>query len=143
MKEPSRAREFIKRCWSDEMRKTIEEIASEDGRYSAEALKFVYEGLGATIRKTKEADDEDQPRHITGAEFSRGLARLAIERWGRLSRMVLNQWGVRTTRDLGEIVYLMINQKWMTAQETDTIEDFDNVYNFEDVFEKQFKFNLQ
>jgi uncharacterized repeat protein (TIGR04138 family) len=125
------------------MKQTIEEIASEDGRYSAEALKFVYEGLGATIRKIKEADDEDQPRHITGAEFSRGLARLAIERWGRLSRMVLNQWGVRTTRDLGEIVYLMINQKWMTAQETDTIEDFDDVYNFEDVFEKQFKFELQ
>jgi uncharacterized repeat protein (TIGR04138 family) len=125
------------------MTKTIEEIATEDGRYDAEALRFVYEGLGATIRKIKEAADEDQPHHITGAEFSRGLAKLAIERWGRLSRMVLNHWGVNTTRDLGEIVYLMIRHKWMTAQETDIIEDFDNVYNFEDVFEKQFKFNLQ
>ena len=125
------------------MRKSIEEIAAKDGRYSPQAIRFVYEGLGATIQKIKEAADEDQPRHITGSEFSRGLAELALERWGRLSRMVLNQWGVRTTRDLGEIVYLMIDHKWMTAQETDTIEDFDNVYNFEDVFEKQFKFNLQ
>ncbi|RKY11486.1 MAG: hypothetical protein DRP65_04110 [Planctomycetota bacterium] len=125
------------------MRKTIEDIAAEDGRYNAEALKFVYEGLGATIRKIKEAADEDQPRHISGAELSKGLAELAIERWGRLSRMVLNRWGVSTTRDLGEIVYLMINHKWMTAQETDTIEDFDNVFDFEEVFEKQFKFNLQ
>ena len=68
---------------------------------------------------------------------------MAIERWGRLSRLVLNRWGVRTTRDLGEIVYLMIRHKWMTAQETDNVEDFDNVYDFEDVFEKQFKFKLQ
>ena len=125
------------------MRKTIEEIAADDGRYTPEALKFVYEGLGATIRKVKEAQDEDQPRHISPDEFSKGLARLAIDRWGRLSLMVLNCWGVNTTRDLGEIVYLMINHKWMTAQETDTIEDFNEVYNFEQVFEKQFKFDLQ
>ena len=125
------------------MRKTIEEIATEDGRYNAEALKFVYEGLGATIQKIKEAQDEDQPRHINPDEFSRGLAQLAIERWGRLSRMVLNRWGVNTTRDLGEIVYLMIDHKWMTAQETDKIEDFDDVFDFEKVFEKQFKFELQ
>ena len=125
------------------MKKTIEEIAAEDGRYNTQALKFVYEGLGATIRKIKEATDQDQPRHISPDEFSRGLALLAIERWGRLSRMVLNRWGVNTTRDLGEIVYLMIDHKWMTAQETDRIEDFDNVYNFEQVFEKQFKFELQ
>ena len=125
------------------MKKTSEEIATEDGRDNAEALKFVYEGLGATIRKIKEADDQDQPRHISPDEFSKGLARLAIERWGRLSRMVLNRWGVNTTRDLGEIVFLMIDHKWMTAQETDRIEDFDNVYNFEQVFEKQFKFDLQ
>jgi len=124
------------------MKKTIEEIATEDGRYNADALKFVYEGLGATIQKTKEDRDEDQPHHITGAEFSRGLAKLAIERWGRLSRMVLNYWGVNTTRDLGEIVYLMIRHQWMTAQETDTIEDFDDVFDFQQIFEKQFHFNL-
>ena len=125
------------------MRKTIEEIAGQDGRYNAEGLKFVYEGVGASIQENKEAQDEDPPHHITGAEFSRGLAQLAIERWGRLGGMVLNHWGIRTTRDLGEIVYLMIQHQWMTAQDSDTIEDFDNVYDFEEVFEKQFKFKLQ
>jgi len=120
------------------MKQTIEEIAGEDGRYAVGALRFVYEGLGATIRQIREDQGQDQPHHIKGAELSKGLAQLAIERWGRLSRMVL-----RTTRDLGEIVYLMIHHKWMTAQETDNIEDFDDVYDFEDIFEKQFKFHLQ
>ena len=123
------------------MSKTLEEIAAEDGRYDAEALRFVYEGLGATIQKIKEAADQDQPHHITGDELASGLAKLAIEKWGRLSRMVLNHWGVRTTRDLGEIVYLMIRHQWMTAQETDRIEDFDDVYDFQQVFEKQFNLN--
>ena len=82
------------------------------------------------------------PRHITGAELAEGLADLAKQRWGRLARMVLNQWKVKTTRDFGEIVYLMIAHGWMTSQETDQIEDFDNVYDFEEVFEKQFEFEV-
>ena len=90
-------------------KKSIEEIAKEDGRYSAEALKFVFEGLGATIRHIAQSEGEhSDPRHITGKEFSEGLGQLSLERWGRLGRMVLNRWGINTTRDFGEIVFLMI-----------------------------------
>lgn len=125
------------------MKKTIEEIAIEDGRYHAKALKFVFEGLAATIDKLRQQEDpEAMPRHITGDELAWGLAAEAQKQWGRLAAMVLSQWGVRTTRDFGEIVYLMIDSGWMTSQETDTIEDFDNVYDFNDVFEKQYSFEM-
>jgi len=120
------------------MKKSLESIASEDGRYDAMALKFVYEGLGVTIEKIRR--NQLEKRHISGGELSKGLGDLAMERWGRLSRLVLNRWGVHTTRDLGEIVYLMIANNWMTAQQDDKIDDFDNVYDFERVFEKDFKF---
>ena len=72
-----------------------------------------------------------------------GIADLALERWGRLARLVLNQWGVKTTRDIGDIVYLMIENQWMTAQESDTIEDFDDVFDFEQVFEKNFDLEIR
>lgn len=125
------------------MKKTIEEIAAEDGRYSARALKFVFEGLAATIDKLRRQEDpEAMPRHITGEELAWGLAEVAQKRWGRLAGMVLGQWGVRTTRDFGEIVYLMIDSGWMTSQETDEIEDFDHVFDFNDVFEKRYAFEM-
>ena len=127
------------------MKKTIEEIARQDGRYNIKALKFVFDGLGLTIQRIHElhdTDESDQPHHITGDELANGLAGIAIERWGRLARVVLNYWGLYTTRDLGEIVYLMIDNGWMTAQESDNIEDFDNVFDFETVFEKNFDFDL-
>lgn len=123
------------------MKKSLEAIASEDGRYNAMALKFVYEGLGLTIERIR--SDQLEKRHISGGELSKGLADLAMERWGRLARLVLNRWGVHTTRDLGEIVYLMIANNWMTAQQGDTIDDFDNIYDFERVFEKDFKFETK
>ncbi|MCE5185691.1 MAG: hypothetical protein LLF76_06150 [Planctomycetaceae bacterium] len=126
------------------MKKTIEEIAREDGRYDARALKFVFEGLAETIEELrKQEDPEAMPRHISGQELSFGLADAAQKRWGRLARMVLGYWGVKATRDFGEIVYLMIDYGWMTSQDTDTIDDFNNVFDFKDVFETKYSIELR
>ncbi len=126
------------------MKKTIEEIAKEDGRYDVRGLKFVFEGLAATIDKFRQQEGlESMPRHITGQELSWGLAEVAQKKWGRLAAMVLEHWGICSTRDFGEIVYLMIDYGWMTSQETDTIEDFKNVFDFSDVFEKQYTIEIR
>ena len=116
-------------------KKSLERIAREDGRFAPAAIRFVYEGLGFTAKKVA-----DEPRHVTGQTLCEGLGKLAVEKWGRLALLVLDTWGVRSTRDLGEIVYLMIRHKWMSAQPTDSIEDFDGVFDFQTVFKEQFKF---
>ena len=118
------------------MKKKIEEIAREDGRFSPQALRFVHEGLGFTAKKVIA-----EPGHVNGQTLCEGLRRLAIKKWGRLAMLVLNTWGVKSTRNIGEIVYLMIQHKWMSAQPTDSIDDFDNVYDFKTVFKDQFEFS--
>ena len=117
------------------MKKNLEEIAREDGRYHPQAVKFVYEGLGYTAKKLS-----TEPGHITGRSLCDGLRKLAIEKWGRLAMLVLNSCGVKTTRDFGEIVYLMIKNKWMSAQPSDSIDDFNDVYDFKTVFKDEFEF---
>ena len=117
-------------------KKSLEQIAGEDGRYAPGALQLVYEGLGYTIRNLA-----SEPGHVSGQILCEGLRRLAIEKWGRMATLVLNTWGLKTTRDFGEIVYLMIENKWMSAQPTDAIEDFNDVYDFEAVFRDEFTFN--
>ncbi|MBW8035760.1 MAG: hypothetical protein FVQ79_09065 [Planctomycetes bacterium] len=122
------------------MKKNIEEIALEDGRFDVKAFRFVFEGLGRTVDKLKGESVEGEGRHITGAELAEGLGGLASERWGRLAMMVLGLWGVSTTRDFGDIVYLMISHEWMSSTEGDTVEDFDDVFDFEEVFETKYRF---
>lgn len=117
------------------MRKSLEEIAREDGRYSLQVTKFVYEGLGYTMKEVA-----DEPGHVSGPVLCKGLAELALEKWGREAMLVLNTGGVKTTRDFGEIVYLLIKHKWMKAQPTDSIDDFNDVYDFKTVFKDQYKF---
>ncbi len=130
------------------MKLSIEDIAKQDGRFDPRGLKFVFDALGSTVQrfraKPQESEGEEAgPHHITGAQLAEGVAQCASERWGRLARMVLNGWGIRTTRDIGEIVYLMIRHGWMTAQETDRIEDFDDVFDFENLFETQYDFDIR
>ena len=125
------------------MKKTLEEIAGEDGRYDVHGLKFVFEGLAATIDKFRQEEEEGVPRHISGQELAWGLAEVAQKRWGRLAAMVLEHWGIRSTRDFGEIVYLMIDYGWMTSQETDAIDDFEQVFDFSEVFEKQYAIEIR
>ena len=117
------------------MKKTIEEIARENGRYSAAAFKFVYEGLGYTVQNIAK-----EPRHVSGQTLCEGLRRMAMERYGRLTMLVLNSWGIKTTRDFGEIVYTLIDHEWMSAQPTDSIDDFNGVYDFQIAFKDQFTF---
>jgi uncharacterized repeat protein (TIGR04138 family) len=117
------------------MKKNLEQIAEEDGRYSPQAVKFIYEGLGYTVKNIV-----NEQRHVNGQTLCNGLKKLAIEKWGRLALLVLNNWNIKTTRDFGEIVYLMIENSWMSAQPTDSIEDFDDIYDFKTVFKDQFEF---
>ena len=124
------------------MKKNIEEIALEDGRFDAKAFRFVFEGLGQTVEKLKGEDVEGEERHITGAELAEGLGEFASERWGRLAKMVLGLWGVSRTRDFGDIVYLMIEHEWMSSTEGDRVEDFDDVFDFAEVFEKGYRFKV-
>ena len=117
------------------MKKNLEKLAREDGRFNPNGVRFVYEGLGYTVKNIV-----DEPNHVSGQTLCEGLKQLAVEKWGRLAMLVLNNWGIKTTRDFGEIVYMMIANKWMSAQPNDSIEDFDSVYNFKSVFKEQFEF---
>ena len=117
------------------MKIKLTQIAREDGRYNAAALKFIYEGLAYTVKNFSE-----KPQHISGRTLCEGLQNFAIQKWGRLAFLVLNSWGVKNTRDFGEIVYLMIKNNWLSTQPADTIDDFNNVYDFKTVFKDNFKF---
>ena len=47
---------------------------------------------------------------------------------------VLKGWNIRRTRDFGEMVFLLTGIGLMGKQESDHIEDFDEVYDFNDAF---------
>ena len=125
-------------------------LIESDGRYPLDAYRFLQEGLEHTVRQVhgesvwqqhQKAGLEDvrpEPAHVGGADLCLGLGKLAVARWGRLSRLVLNSWGVYATRDFGEMVFLLVNNGFLQKTDADTIDDFVGVYALADL-ERQYR----
>lgn len=115
----------------------FDEILSKDSRYKLEAYFFVLAALEYTRKMTK------KPKHVTGQELLEGIRKLGLEQYGIMTKTVFESWDVKTTKDFGQIVFNMVNAEVLSKTEEDKIEDFDNVYDFTEVFEKQYKFNKE
>ncbi|MEJ2539700.1 MAG: hypothetical protein P8188_06985 [Gemmatimonadota bacterium] len=74
-------------------------------------------------------------RHISGRELALGMRDVAIERFGLMARTVLSHWGLETTEDVGRIVFALVECGVLVKQEGDRIEDFRDVFDFQEVFE--------
>jgi uncharacterized repeat protein (TIGR04138 family) len=59
-----------------------------------------------------------------------------------MAKVVLNSWGVYSTQDFGEIVYLLIDIGEMTKSDTDRPEDFENVYDFDEAFQRRYEITM-
>lgn len=100
--------------------------------YHETAYLFILSALHYTIERLGEA------RHISGRELTEGCRDLAIDRWGLMARPVLEYWGIRSTRDLGAIVFALVDCGVLVKQEEDAIGDFDDLFDFEEVFERDY-----
>lgn len=142
-------------------------LARTDRRYKIDAYLFVFDalrfaqqelGMGheapsepseEDAQATQESgedepepdeDDENQPhRHVTGQELCQAIREYAVRQFGYMAKPVLNNWGIHKTGDFGEIVYNLIKIGMMRKTHEDRREDFDDVYDFEEVFCRKFR----
>jgi uncharacterized repeat protein (TIGR04138 family) len=106
----------------------VEEICLIDNRYKADAYEFIIQALHFIQGKLK------RQGHITGKELLEGIRDFAIEQYGPMAKTVLNHWGITKTQDFGNIVFNMVEKRLLSKTETDSIDDFKDVYDFEVVF---------
>ena len=128
----------------------------QDRRYRFEAYAFVFEALGyahkvlglgvtkksesATRKRAKPAGGEEEPEnHLTGQQLCEAIRLYALEQYGYMAKCVLNNWGVHTTGDFGEIVFNLIRIGEMRKTKDDRREDFDGVYDFETALRQDFR----
>ncbi len=78
--------------------------------------------------------EDDKPHHVTGRELSRGLHKVALSEFGCMAQMVLSRWGITETRDFGLIVYDLIAARLFGKQDSDSLDDFNEVFDFVDAF---------
>ncbi len=115
----------------------LELIRAKDQRYSAEAYTFVREALDHTQRSMTR-DNRGRIRHVTGQELLQGIRDYALRQFGPMAMMVLEEWGVRSCEDFGEIVFNMVEVGLLAKTKTDSRADFAGGYQFHDAFRAPF-----
>jgi len=105
----------------------------EPARGSADASAKPRARPGKPRRKPAE-------RHLTGQELCEAARQYAIQQYGYLACTVLGTWGLRSTADIGEIVFNMIEIGQMRKTRKDKREDFHGVYDFDEAFQRNCSF---
>jgi uncharacterized repeat protein (TIGR04138 family) len=121
---------------------TLAELAFRDGimdqirlrepRFHEHAYLFVLAALEFCQLRLPER------RHITGRELAESCRDLALDRYGVLAREVLEHWGVRSTADLGDVVFTLVELGLLVSQPSDSRGDFVGVYDFDQAFEREY-----
>ena len=100
-------------------------------------LRLLIIPLLILVKKYNSSIEEE--RHVTGQELSEGIKQFAMEKFGYMTRIVLEQWGITKSGDFGEIVFNLVDSGLMGKTETDTLEDFKDLYDFYSEFDEKFK----
>ena len=115
----------------------LDSIVTSDPRYQREAYFFLRDALDFTTKQQKKAKGTTV-RHVSGPELLEGVRQYALKEFGPMVITVFDSWGIRATEDVGHMVFNLINAGIFGKTDEDSIEDFKNVYDFQEAFLKPF-----
>jgi uncharacterized repeat protein (TIGR04138 family) len=115
----------------------VDSIIAKDARFARDAYTFVREALDFT-QKLAGKETRGAIRHVSGQELLDGIRKFALGQFGPMAATVFEDWGVKSCRDFGEIVFNMVEIGLLAKTDKDTRDDFQNGYDFTDAFRKPF-----
>lgn len=110
----------------------MDQIRLREQRFDERAYLFILAALEHSQTKLAER------RHIGGPELAHACRELALQRFGVMAGMVLEHWGIKATRDIGDIVFTLVDMGLLVSQPNDSRDDFLGVFNFQDAFGREY-----
>src|SRR2546425_13209661 len=99
----------------------LAEIRCRDGKYNERAYVFVQAALEFAQTRLPAR------RQLTGVELAWECRDFALEQFGMLPATVLTHWGITSTGDFGQIVFMLIDVGLLARHPSARIEDFERV----------------
>ncbi len=105
--------------------------------YHPGAYRFLFSALRWTQESLKRGSTEGTG-HVSGQELVAGIRQYALDQFGLMTLTVFNTWGLTATDDFGRMVFEMIERGEMSKTDTDRLSDFENLYDFQEAFDRQY-----
>jgi len=115
----------------------LDKVVEKDPRYDREAYVFLRDALDFTLKRRKKQKSEIS-RHVTGQELLEGIREYALNQFGPMVPTVFEAWNIRECRDFGNMVFNLIDARIFGKTDSDSIDDFNDGYDFYEAFVKPF-----
>jgi len=115
----------------------LDSIVASDPRYARDAYVFLRDALDFTTKQQKKIKGTTV-RHVAGPELLEGVRQYALKEFGPLVTTVFAYWGIYACEDIGHMVFNLIGAGIFGKTDEDSLDDFKNVYDFEEAFVKPF-----
>jgi uncharacterized repeat protein (TIGR04138 family) len=117
----------------------VERIVQKDPRYHPDAYDFLRQALDYTQQHLPGGVGASGERsHVTGQQLLDGIRKFGLREFGPMALTVFNAWGITRCEDFGEIVFNLIDARFLRKRESDTRDDFKGGYDFEEAFVQPF-----
>ncbi|MGQ9707820.1 MAG: Minf_1886 family protein [bacterium] len=111
----------------------LHELLANDSRYPLDAYLLVNDGLQYAHKVT------GRKSPIAAQELLDAIRELMIQRYGLMAKAVLSSWGINSTDDIGQVVLNLVNAGLMLQEDTESVDKFHAVYDFEQVFVENYQ----
>jgi uncharacterized repeat protein (TIGR04138 family) len=115
----------------------LESVITNDPRYHRDGYIFLRDALDFTTKQQKKIKGVSV-RHVSGPELLDGVRQYALKEFGPMVMTVFDSWGIHSCEDIGYMVFNLIGAGVFGKTEEDSIEDFTNVYDFQEAFVQPF-----
>ncbi len=116
---------------------SIVSILKRDRRFDPHAYFFLKDALDFTLKRIADGNG-GQARHVSGAELLDGFRDHALEQFGPMASTLMNEWGVRKCLDVGDMVFLLIEEQVFGKQDSDRREDFSGNFDLDEALSAPF-----
>lgn len=109
------------------------ETLAEGGCYHVSAYVWVLRVVDEARRRLS------REGHIDAAELLECHRDLGLREFGPMALEVFRHWGVESARDVGRIVFELVESDFLSKTEDDKPEDFDRGFDFREAFVERYR----
>ena len=107
----------------------------KDPKFRSEGYQFLRESLEATIKKrSKGKQSIPVSQHVSATELLEGFRKLALKEFGPMTTTVLDYWGIHSCRDIGTMVFYLVEAGAFGRTEEDNLQGFEQGFDFHEAF---------
>jgi len=110
-----------------EIEKKLEELQRKTPATPVIAYKFVLQTVAAAVSRR----DRTRGEHIPPADFIRTMLTLARERYGMYAKGLFQEWGLKTSRDIGVVIHSLAKEGLLAVSEEDTLASFEKALDLQ------------